>query len=321
MMPGGYFFLWVFYGFHIVSIRILYGVHTGFFMALKVISEKDISKIHFIATEFLLPYEKQCCALMAKAINKDDSLMLIVEAGTERSVSPQVYGVITYNPKAQQVFCCIPFRTEQVARVLRDFFFERKVFCISGEESSAVFLEGIVNSLSPKVFREERNYFFMEFRKDGAEESLREMAPLRSQVIMCGETDCEALMPLVLDYTRVEVLPAWRGVNAPAERLSLERQFRNGFVMGIKGSDGFICKAHTNAISANYLQIGGVYTVESFRGRGLATAIVQQMALFAMDMNRQAVLFVKEKNVPAVRAYSRAGFVVTGRYRIVYYRN
>lgn len=290
-------------------------------MALKIISVKELANIHFLATEFLLPYEKQCCALMSKAINKDDSLMLIVEAGTERSVSPQVYGVITYNPKAQQVFCCIPFRTEQVARVLMDFFRERRVFCISGEEASAVFLEKIVNAINPKLHREERIYFFMEFRKDHAEKSMREIAPLRSQVVACTEADCEKLMPLALDYTRVEVLPEWRGVNAPAERLNLERQFKTGFVLGIKGPDGFSAKAHTNAISANYLQIGGVYTVEKYRGRGFATALVQQMAFLAQDMNRNAVLFVKEKNIPAIRAYNKAGFVVTGRYRIVYYKN
>ena len=139
------------------------------------------------------------------------------------------------------------------------------------------------------------------------------------EIIRCDKSHIDSLLPLQVDYTRVEVLPPWRQVFPAAERISLEKNFSCQLYFALLENGKIVSKANTNAISTHFFQIGGVYTLKDFRSRGYASALVKHIALEAKSLNRQAILFVKKENPSAIRAYSNAGFVITSSYKIIYY--
>ncbi|MDH7558046.1 MAG: GNAT family N-acetyltransferase [Candidatus Bathyarchaeota archaeon] len=54
--------------------------------------------------------------------------------------------------------------------------------------------------------------------------------------------------------------------------------------------------------------IRGVYTVDSLRGKGLATSVVSAIVKEIINLDKDAVLWVAKDNVPARRVYEKIGF-------------
>lgn len=78
--------------------------------------------------------------------------------------------------------------------------------------------------------------------------------------------------------------------------------------------------AHTgfNAQLPEAVQVGGVWTPHSLRGRGHARCAVASHLLAAREAGAtMAVLFTSDANVPARRAYAALGFEALGRYRLL----
>ncbi|OYQ32579.1 hypothetical protein CHU95_17520 [Niveispirillum lacus] len=92
-----------------------------------------------------------------------------------------------------------------------------------------------------------------------------------------------------------------------------------GEVFVVAGADGVpLSMATHNARIPDTVQIGGVWTPVSLRGRGLARAAVAGALLAAQDDGvATAVLFTGKQNDPARRAYLSLGFRVIGDYGIV----
>lgn len=322
-------------------------------LELTVAACKDHPRLLRFAMEFVLDYEKHCCALLQKIINEDDSIHVIIEKDTENCVSPTVYGVFTYNPSGRLVFSCLPCQNNQVRLALHTYFSSRSVFCISGFKPYADFFESIVKEIVPSRKKEIHDYYFMHFnpqvsylgnwyKESGTivkncrlydlKDKKQHMAAVEwlcSQetrlarelgIVQCGPRDADALIQLQINYSTEEVLPAWRNPVPAAERHTLEQTLLYQFVFGIRaGSSTFAAKANSNAITPNYLQVGGVYTMPQHRSHGHACALVRHVAITALKEKKQAVLFVKEHNLPAIKAYTKAGFEMIGKYKIVYY--
>ena len=83
--------------------------------------------------------------------------------------------------------------------------------------------------------------------------------------------------------------------------------------------NGAPCATSTfNARLPDMVQVGGVYTPPSLRGRGYARAAVAQSLLDARARGvRRAILFTGEDNVAAVRAYRALGFERIGDFAII----
>jgi predicted GNAT family acetyltransferase len=80
-----------------------------------------------------------------------------------------------------------------------------------------------------------------------------------------------------------------------------------------------VAKAGTNARGFTTDQIGGVFTRPDLRHRGAARAVMTALLEHVRRDRRQACLFVKKDNAPAIRLYLGLGFDVRGEYRISYY--
>jgi predicted GNAT family acetyltransferase len=76
-----------------------------------------------------------------------------------------------------------------------------------------------------------------------------------------------------------------------------------------------VFKAEVASATPHACQIQGVYVDPAFRGQGIATAGMAAVAEIARREIAPVVsLYVNEHNVPARRAYEKAGFVTTAEF-------
>ena len=140
------------------------------------------------------------------------------------------------------------------------------------------------------------------------------------KIVRCGIRDADALMPLQLAYEAEEVLPPCRTQNPAVTRKNLERILKTEYVVALQNSRGEpAAKANTNAVGIRWAQIGGVYTAPDFRRKGCASLLVETLAEKIVASNRLPVLYARNGNEGAQKAYSAIGFTKTGGFTIAYY--
>ena len=131
--------------------------------------------------------------------------------------------------------------------------------------------------------------------------------------------EVDLILPLQEGYEKEEVIPPGDPFNRAACRVNLARALERQRVILARANGIPVAKAGTNARGFAYDQIGGVYTAPSWRGQGLATALVSRISRELMNEGRKVVLFVKPDNEPARRAYEKAGFKPELPFRIAYF--
>ena len=99
---------------------------------------------------------------------------------------------------------------------------------------------------------------------------------------------------------------------------STENSLRSGRRWVLEdGSGQLVSMCDFNAELAEMVQVGGVFTPPEQRRRGYARAVVAAALLDARAEGvADAILFTKETNAPARRAYKALGFQAIGDYRI-----
>lgn len=269
------------------------------------------------AEQFVLPYEKGCCALMQRILSHDDSVYIIAE----NNAAKEIRGVISFTA-GRVLFHCLPDKSDEVLVCLTEFCRNKNIFCITGLTEGTDFVEKAIFAATGKIASEQRDYYFMEF-SNAFDKNKIDLIPEIYNVHLqkCSSSHIEQLLPLHLDYVRVEVLAEGRKLNADAERKSLETILKEQHVFALAKGNDIAAKAQTNALGKNHIQIGGVYTLPAYRGQGFATYLVNYIACSARAKCKEAVLFVKVKNISALHAYENAGFSIQGDFRISYYNN
>ena len=140
------------------------------------------------------------------------------------------------------------------------------------------------------------------------------------KIVRCGIRDADALMPLQLAYEAEEVLPPCRTQNPAVTRKNLERILKTEYVVALQNARGEpAAKANTNAVGIRWAQIGGVYTAPDFRRKGCASLLVETLAEKIVASNRLPVLYARNGNEAAQKAYTALGFTKTGGFTIAYY--
>ncbi len=140
------------------------------------------------------------------------------------------------------------------------------------------------------------------------------------KIVRCGIRDADVLMPLQLAYEAEEVLPPCRTQNPAVTRKNLERILKTEYVVALQNSRGEpAAKANTNAVGIRWAQIGGVYTAPDFRRKGCASLLVETLAEKIVASNRLPVLYARNGNEAAQKAYTALGFTKTGGFTIAYY--
>ena len=140
------------------------------------------------------------------------------------------------------------------------------------------------------------------------------------KIVRCGIRDADALMPLQLAYEAEEVIPPCRTQNRAAVRKNLERILKTEYVVALQNArGGATAKANTNAVGIRWAQIGGVYTAPDFRRKGCASLLVETLAEKIVASNRLPVLYARNGNEGAQKAYTALGFTKMGGFTIAYY--
>ena len=89
----------------------------------------------------------------------------------------------------------------------------------------------------------------------------------------------------------------------------------------LEGDSGLLSTTGFNAVASEVVQVGGVYTPPSLRGRHYARCAVAGSLLDARKSGvKRSVLFTAHDNLPAQRAYDALGYRRIGDFRLLLFR-
>ena len=267
-----------------------------------------------VAQQFIAPYEETCVSLASLIRRKSDKLVFIStsESSVVESVEASILGILNLD---STLYHCIPDITQiDKISLLEDlpYLLKKPVRCISGEANSTDYL--IKFFPNPKQL-----YPYKMMRWSNTQDSVVSMLSGGEEIIRCTEHDMDFLHPLQKDYMKEEVAVPDRTITDAEVDLTLRQILKNQICLAMTVDGEIVAKANTNAIGINCVQIGGVYTHPLYRRNGYAGALIQALCNRATRAQKQPVLFVKEKNKPALSLYQKLGFEECGRYTIAYY--
>ena len=124
--------------------------------------------------------------------------------------------------------------------------------------------------------------------------------------------DAPLLLPLQIQY-EIEEIGASRDQIEDRKVLSvLTKKIRRGEISALYHGNIPVAIAGVNARFESCCQIGSVYVLPEFRGKGYGKAIVSYHVGRLLKRYDRIVLFVHETNIPALHIYERLGFERTG---------
>jgi len=143
--------------------------------------------------------------------------------------------------------------------------------------------------------------------------------PIGPGVLVAGrDLNAEALFPLQEAYEKEEVLFSVDDFQPLASRLHFWKSLKDQHIVSLSLDGRPVAKAGTNALTARWAQIGGVYTRPEHRGQGFQRRLMAFLLGRLADQGRGACLFVKTENLPALRLYRSLGFAGEDSFTIVY---
>ena len=262
-----------------------------------------------LAEQFVRPHEETCVSLASLIRRKSDKLVFI---STSESSMVEPVGILNLD---STLYHCIPDITKiDKISLLEDlpYLLQKPVRCISGETATTDYL--IKFFPNPKQV-----YPYKMMRWSNTQDSVVSMLSGGEEIIRCTEHDMDFLHSLQKDYLKDEVAVPGRTLTDAEVDITLRQILKNQICLAMTVDREIVAKANTNAIGINCVQIGGVYTHPLYRRNGYAGALIQALCNRATRAQKQAVLFVKEKNKPALSLYQKLGFKECGRYTIAYY--
>lgn len=135
----------------------------------------------------------------------------------------------------------------------------------------------------------------------------------------CDETDLEKLYPLQKEYEIVEVLTDCDTHNELNCKINLRYALKTHLIFALCKNGIPVAKCGTNAKGLRFNQIGGVFTDEKWRCKGLAKMLVRYLSYVSAKSGKSSCLFVRNENISAQKAYANAGFSPIGDFALVYF--
>jgi ribosomal protein S18 acetylase RimI-like enzyme len=200
---------------------------------------------------------------------------------------------------------------------MNGFLGKPPVHAVQGMLGDAETLEAALADLGYRS-AEQRNYDLMALAKAPGDETPGAY-PRGLELRRPDPADLEELYPLQAGYEQEEVLPQGRALNPLACRLALGNILSREQILVACLDKRIVGKINTNARSFTRVQIGGVYVLPEYRGRGIGRRMTAVFAGELMAGGRGVTLFVKKNNQAAQKIYRQIGFEDAGDYRISYY--
>lgn len=140
------------------------------------------------------------------------------------------------------------------------------------------------------------------------------------QIILGNENDCQVLFPLQKKYELEEVILDPRKYNDINSFIHFQNLMEKELVYFLRYKDEIVSKCNSNAQSPNFIQIGGMYTLKKFRGKGFGSMVLKQLIQYADKYRKNTSLFVKKNNAAALELYKKLGFTINNEFKIFYHR-
>lgn len=187
-----------------------------------------------------------------------------------------------------------------------------------GEESSAKFiLSFIQNSNTPKHIN---NYDVMTLTSTPLPPP--EKLSDDDQILCCTINDFTSLFNLQKNYLIKEVALPNQKINDNECTLMLSDILKNHLVMAMSsglGDNEYVSKVNTNAISYNWIQLGGIFTHPLYRHNYYAWHLINTICTRIQKSGKSVCLFVKDRNNPAISLYKKIGFKKVEKLNIIYF--
>lgn len=219
-----------------------------------------------------------------------------------------------------QILHCLKFTSQseknEFCKLLADEIPHEQVFCVLGEKNGS----DLIASAIKRKCSEVRSYTLMHY--EGASQLL---PPSTFSLTRCGTEHVNMLFTLQKNYELAEVLLDAADFDEASCRLNLRKILREQTIYALftdsstKNRQRAVAKAGTNAKGLNWFQLGGVYTLPEYRNHGYAAFLTQFLAEKFREQGKKTALFVNDKNISAIKAYEKAGFVKDKPFEIIYY--
>ncbi|MCE2982936.1 MAG: GNAT family N-acetyltransferase [Parachlamydia sp.] len=140
----------------------------------------------------------------------------------------------------------------------------------------------------------------------------------QENVRLLTEADYIQWKPLRLDYLIEEGLPNDL-TDTQLFNQFLEKTERK-IIWGLFLENVLVSIADLNAKALDLGQVGGVYTMPSFRQRGYSKSVMQQLLLDAKEIHkiRKIIIFTGEQNFPAQKLYKSLGVSHIGYFALLF---
>jgi len=148
--------------------------------------------------------------------------------------------------------------------------------------------------------------------------NLKEASRMDITIHRALNSDLEKLMPLRKAYEIEEVILNPNNFNEGSCRRRFALTIDEQAVFYAENRGIPIATSCINACGIDWFQIGGVYTLPEYRGRGISAMLMARLAEHAVSTQKDLTLFVKKDNPAAIKLYSNCGFKKMDGYRISY---
>ncbi|TFG60890.1 MAG: GNAT family N-acetyltransferase [Spirochaetales bacterium] len=289
-------------------------------MAWTILKKSDQDRL----LDFLLPREAFCTSLTAylkRELARPGFFRDTVILAASRDSTGHLSGVLVlmrgghlfpvfesdYNPDAEDL-------QEIQAGISKT---GKKIFLVMGLNRDVRIAEGIF-SQTPHTIDYYTYCISGNLRDIPSPDSGKLSVHLASGWIQSGRM-ARLLHPLQEGYEKEEVLLSPDRFNRTASLTHFRKQLESQIIYYAVYDGIPVSKAGTNAMGYEYIQLGGVYTLQDFRSRGIASFVVHTLTEDLLAKGMKITLFVKHQNLAALTLYEKMGFERKGDFRISYY--
>lgn len=278
------------------------------------ITKKNISK----AIDFCLSYEESSVNLIA-FLKQESSFFSNIKEAKIFFLDEKIIGVASLNTHNFFLYC-FSFCNNEVCNNIASLFNFNSIYAIMGE---AIFQKQLLNYLSESLNIKAKiiaPYILMTKLKESKIVNCPALIK-ELKIIRANTKDANILIDLQAGYEKEEVCQENEEFPRCISLMNLEHILKNEITYFAKIGNLSVAKANTNAIGVNYAQIGGVYTLPEYRGRRIASCVVNVLMEHIKIKERKNIsLFVKDKNTKAIRMYKRLGLQEKSEFYISYFK-
>lgn len=131
--------------------------------------------------------------------------------------------------------------------------------------------------------------------------------------------DFSQLLPLQISYEQEEVVLPGHSIQLNQTRQYLKESLHRQICVHGIFENIITSKGMTNVQGRTLDQIGGVYTLPEYRNQGLGKRTMIELLRLIHHQEKDASLFVKKYNIPAISLYTNIGFSRAGDFSIAYF--